>query len=141
MIKIEVIDGISANASAEVLAAVERGTIKGLNALALMAQAEAQRSILKGPKTGRIYKRGKTTHQASAPGEAPANDLGFLAGSLKVEVTAKFTVDLIAAAPYAVFLEYGTRKMAPRPFMRPAGDKAAAKGSETIGAYVRAETR
>jgi len=139
MISVTVINELPGNLADDITVRVERGTLKALNALALQAQGFAQKSILKGPKTGRIYQRGNVRHQASAPGEPPANDLGFLASSMRIDVTAKFAVDLSAVAPYAVFLEYGTRKMAPRPFLRPAGDKAASKAGEVFGAYIRAE--
>jgi hypothetical protein len=38
----------------------------------------ARRSLITGPKTGRIYTRGGVTHQASRKGEAPASDTGTL---------------------------------------------------------------
>jgi len=115
----------------EVVAVVEKGLLQ----TAFLAQSEAQRSILKGPKTGRIYKRGKRgrTHQASAPGEPPANDTGRLASSLRSEVSAgALTASLIAGTSYAAHLEYGTTKMAARPFMRPAAEKVAPQGEKLI---------
>lgn len=120
---------------------IETGITDGLLALALMAQGEAQRSILKGPKTGRVYKRGKSTHQASAPGEAPANDLGFLANNIKAEMTEDLTASTISLAPYSIHLEYGTRKMAARPFLAPAAEKTKAKAEGVLSAYVKASTK
>ncbi len=107
--------------------------------IALYAQSEARKSIVKGPKLGHKYERGKTKkgkpkfHRASAPGQPPANDTGFLAGAIFAEpVKSKkpheIAVRMVARAPYAVRLEFGTSKMAPRPFVRPAGDKAAERG-------------
>lgn len=119
-------------------AAVEKAIGQGLMALALMAQTEAQRSILKGPKTGRLYPRGKRVHQASAPGEAPANDFGFLAANIKADLTNDFTANLWSLAPYSIHLEYGTVNMAARPFLRPAGDAMREEGKEVINAYVKA---
>jgi HK97 gp10 family phage protein len=120
-------------------AKIEKAVFQGLTATALIAEADAKRSIVKGPKSGRVYqkKNPKRTHQASAPGQPPAQDLGFLSNSIRAEAGPhQSSVDLVASAPYAVHLEYGTRKMAPRPFMRPAGDKAAAQGGAIIKAYV-----
>jgi len=83
-------------------------------------------SMFREKKSGKFYKRGSKEHQASAPGQAPAVDMGELARSiifdvreqsLEVEVGAK------AGAPYAKFLEFGTAKMKPRPFLGPAVEK------------------
>jgi hypothetical protein len=116
---------------------IARGTNNGMRALALIAQGYAQQSVLRGPKTGRVYKRGKKlTHRASAPGEAPANDLGFLAQSIKIEITQQNTVSLRALAPYAIHLEYGSRKMAARPFLRPAGEMASRQAKDIYDAYI-----
>lgn len=88
----------------------------------------AKIEIAQGIKTGRVYKRGGKPHIASAAGEAPASDTGRLVNSINtgaksdgmvVEVTAgKGVVD------YAVHLEYGTEKMAARPFMKPSLEKS-----------------
>ncbi len=59
----------------------------------------------------------------SAPGEPPARVSGELMDSVAYEVadTGKgVSVMVGAAASYALALEYGTRRMAPRPFLRPA---------------------
>ena len=123
-------------------AKIEAGAHDGLTAVAFMAANEAKRSILKGPKTGTVYQlyNPKRTHQASAPGEAPAQDLGGLSMSIAVSVplSDRRAVELVADAPYAVHLEYGTRKMAARPFMRPAVDKVLPKAEKIVRAYVDA---
>ena len=84
-----------------------------------MVHRRVIQSISRDAKTGITY--GK--HQASAAGEAPATDTGFLVGSItfkvdkgKEEVTGK----VIASAPYAAHLEFGTSTIAPRPYMQPA---------------------
>ena len=119
-------------------AAIEAAIGKGLMAVAMMAATEAKTSIIRGAKTGRIYKRGSVTHQASAPGESPANDLGNLVNSIKASPVDNSEVDLIADAPYAAHLEYGTRNMEPRPFMQPAVDKVEPNGAVIINAFVNA---
>lgn len=70
----------------------------------------------KAPKGGRRYKRGRRFHIASAPGEAPAIDTGFLARSITSEVALN-TLIVTAGTSYASYLEDGTRRMAARPFM------------------------
>lgn len=109
--------------------AIEQGLLK----TAFLGVSLAQRSILKGPKTGRIYKLGRRVHQASAPGEPPANDTGRLVSSLRAEIsTEALTASLIAGTQYAIYLEFGTRRMEPRPFLRPAAEKATAPGIQMI---------
>lgn len=86
-------------------------------AAVLKIDREAKLLISHGPKSGRWY--GK--HQASAPGEAPATDTGRLIKSIQWQI---FNQGLAAevGSPlfYASFLEDGTRKMDPRPWLRPA---------------------
>lgn len=74
-------------------------------------------------KSGEVY-RGI---QASAPGEPPAVRTGRLLNGFKAQInntTSGLSVRITNSAPYAAMLEYGTKKMAPRPFMRPALEKA-----------------
>lgn len=70
---------------------------------------------------------GYKTHRASAPGEAPAIDLGNLRGSIFAEMTSKTTAIVGVGAEYGIYLEYGTRKMAKRPYIRPAVDEVKVK--------------
>lgn len=80
---------------------------------ALLAEFQA-------PKSGRVYvKAGGRKHQASAPNEPPAIDEAALAASFEPRrETAYRAVVMIggARAPYAVYLEFGTTKMAQRPY-------------------------
>lgn len=63
-------------------------------------------------------------HVRSAPGEAPAVETGRLKTSLHVSVSSsgRAEADVVAPVEYAAALEYGTRHMAPRPFLAPALD-------------------
>jgi HK97 gp10 family phage protein len=76
-------------------------------------------SIKTGSKSGKTYTRNGMSHQSSAPGQPPANDTGKLIDSIKVEKR-KNTSTLKIDADYAGYLEYGTSKMRPRPFILPA---------------------
>lgn len=102
---------------------------KALYASAKKVESDAKRSILDGNKTGRVYKRGNVTHRASAPGEAPASDTGRLVNSFFTglnRVTGGLSSFIVAGrgtVKYASMLEFGTTKMAPRPFMVPALEK------------------
>lgn len=74
-------------------------------------------------KSGRTYVRGGRVHVASAPGEMPAIDTTNLIGSLeKLIVSGKAHGYYFTTVDYAPLLEYGTSKMAARPFMHPAAD-------------------
>lgn len=84
---------------------------------------EAERLIKDPPKTGRVYMKTKPTkrrHQASAPGQSPADDMGELVNSLGVLKTdlRNLRIYIFASAKHARFLEFGTRRMAARPFLR-----------------------
>jgi phage gpG-like protein len=72
------------------------------------------------PHSGRWY--GK--HQASAPGEMPAIDTSALVNSIQVEPEGDLTQVVYTNQEYAVHLEYGTVRMAARPFMVPASEAA-----------------
>lgn len=102
---------------------IQAATIMGLRDIALPMEEDVKRSIRTGARTGKIVKRYHPARvvQTSAPGEPPADDRGMLANSIEVDVDpTQFNLTLSAGAPYAHELEYGTRHMLPRPFLRPA---------------------
>lgn len=105
--------------------------------------------LIRSPKSGKVYGNGKGTpeqssylngrkimiqrakkasplHQASAPGESPANDTGNLLGSISVvqneDQGGVLSSAVVVRATYANALEYGTRKMAERPFVQPTAE-------------------
>lgn len=90
---------------------------------ALAIEANAKLLIQSPPKTGRIYRHGKVKHQASAPGEAPATDTGFLVDSASTTRVANANHEVAFTAEYAAPLEFGTPRILPRPFLRPSVDK------------------
>jgi HK97 gp10 family phage protein len=98
---------------------INQATIRGFRKVAKLYVAELRRLILETPKTGVMY----GSHQASAPGEPPASETGRLILSFRVtteldDVRPKVRVS--TQSLYAKYLEYGTSRMAARPFMRPA---------------------
>ncbi len=136
-IEIEIIGQDAILRSTDALMKKANDAIKtGLLQVAFLSQAYAQESIIRGAKSGRLYRRGKTViHRASAPGEAPANDTGRLASAFKASASPlSLEASVTAGTAYAAHLEYGTTKMAARPFLRPAAEKAAEKGAELIAA-------
>lgn len=106
---------------AAIRGAIRRAVAQGVVAAAEAVRSEAVSLILDSAKTGRVYHRRSVDHQASAPGEPPASDTGRLVSSIRTNYRNGGLVATISASTaYAAYLEYGTRKMAPRPFMRPA---------------------
>ncbi len=115
---------------------------------AVLVQGEARKSIVdRAGKTGRIYtskSKSPRTHQASAPGEPPANWTGNLLRGIKVYTDQERTTAYVAASAisngydYAPALEFGTTKMAKRPFLRPAFLKFKPLINKSIKAAIRA---
>jgi HK97 gp10 family phage protein len=112
---------MTTNARKNVKIAVTRGTS--------LVQNTAKQSILSGNKSGvtRTLYNPSRTHTSSAQGEAPANDTGFLASQITMNVTSDINGavvgQVISAAPYSKALEFGTTNMMARPFMQPALEK------------------
>jgi HK97 gp10 family phage protein len=84
---------------------------------------------------------GFANHVPSLPGEPPNADTGQLDRSIHVEQVDDLTARVVANAPHAVPLEFGTSKMAERPFMRPAAKKVAPQMHKKIREIVKRETR
>jgi HK97 gp10 family phage protein len=68
---------------------------------------------------------GRKLHQTSAPGEPPAVDTGHLTGSGYTKRIGKLAWEAGFSADYALYLEFGTSRMAARPFLFPAVQQAA----------------
>ena len=95
---------------------------KAVTGTAIMLRADVVERIQRGPASGVVYskKNPNRVHQASAPGEAPATDTGRLANSIEFDQIGPLTATVGSSLLYALYLEYGTSRMAPRPYFRPA---------------------
>ncbi|OQW44356.1 MAG: hypothetical protein A4S16_03450 [Proteobacteria bacterium SG_bin6] len=82
-------------------------------AAAQIIEVEAARSITAGSVSGK-------GHVPSKPGEPPSNDTGVLARNIETNMVGPVTAEVSSNAPYSQHLEFGTSKMAARPFMAPA---------------------
>lgn len=96
-----------------------RGIRQGFYELGKDLVKQARQNIIKGPKTGVVYKvRGRRRrHRASAAGQPPANLTGTLQKSVGFQLQGSHEMEFgyRDSAPYGVFLEGGTRNMEPRP--------------------------
>ncbi len=82
------------------------------------------KTLQKGSRSGRSYPRpGGSVHVASAPGEPPKSDTGFLAKHVKPTTTKSrgnvVSAAVVISAKYSALLEFGTSRMKARPFVRP----------------------
>lgn len=95
----------------------ERSMRKALHDTGQIAKSEVKRLLSSGRRTGRLYRFGTQVIQASAAGEVPARRSGRLIKSSNFRVHSPYQMALGESAPYAGFLEEGTRRMASRPHL------------------------
>lgn len=118
--------GVSFNRFPE-LAAKLRPAVRAVIAETVKELETDVKASMAAEAGGRLYERGGKTHQASAPGQPPAVDYGVLINSVQSGMV-RDDLGLVAeGAEYAVHLEYGTTRMAARPHMTPAADRARPK--------------
>ena len=90
--------------------------------------AFAVQGIQRGPKSGRIYEKyhPRRTHKASASGEYPATDTGQLASSVRMVFpsASNLSGEVGTAVKYGAWLEFGTSRMAARPWLFPSFERA-----------------
>lgn len=120
---------------------IRRQVSEAVEDTAAELQSDIVLSIQQGAKSGRVYKRGNVTHRASAPGQTPASDTGALIGSIYNEKVTDLTHSVGSRLAYSVSLEYGTRKMAPRPYFRPAVERMRPRFKEQVEALLRGAVR
>lgn len=80
-------------------------------------------------------------HRASADGDAPASDTGNLLNSIIFDKQGPLTATVGSHLAYAVDLEYGTIKMAARPFFRPAVERIRGEFEARLEAAVKRATQ
>lgn len=134
------VDGKGGSAGSAIRAAVKDQVVKvnrqvvsrGVRAVNAIRNSELE--VLKGQRGGRVYKKphSRATYTASAPGEPPARRTGNLRmhwnGQVKTGAASGGGVSIIAELEsqehYAGYLENGTSKMAPRPFVDKIAEEA-----------------
>ena len=103
-------------------------TKRKMNRSVAIVRNHVVESIQRGAKSGETYElyNPRRTHTASAPGQPPATDTGFLVSNVSTQVKTqgkKVIGQIVSSAPYSVHLEFGTTNMKARPFMQPALEK------------------
>ncbi|MCD9186713.1 MAG: hypothetical protein LUM44_09780 [Pyrinomonadaceae bacterium] len=123
---------------------------KAVQESAAELEAEIKQKILTGTKTGKLYRKGSIKrrgrivgskiHRASAPGEAPANDTGGLANSIRAKKVEQMHSKVATSKNYAEPLDKGAtingrnkrtkivgpmrnRSLKPRPFFSSTADE------------------
>lgn len=86
-------------------------------------RTEAVQGIQRGPATGQQRADGS---RASAPGQYPMSDTGRLANSVeaKLPTASNMTAMVGTNVIYGRYLEFGTSRMAARPWLLPSFNKA-----------------
>ena len=102
---------------------VERNLKRAVRMAASETRNTAVMSIMQNPRAGGTTTRYSPTRtiNISAPGDPPAGDTGFLAANIELIMAADgMSADVQSRADYSAALEFGTLKMAARPFLQPA---------------------
>lgn len=90
------------------------GLRKGWHEAGQLVVKQNRRNITTGTRSGRTYTYRGQRHIASSPLEIPANRSGRLEKSTGYKVRGWSEMEFGERAPYAAFLEEGTRIMRPR---------------------------
>ncbi|KMS59137.1 hypothetical protein V474_07690 [Novosphingobium barchaimii LL02] len=116
--------------TAETAREVDQALFAGGDAI----KVEAQISITSGAVSG-------ANHTPSAPGSPPNNDTGGLAGHIYNIHKGRFKVEVSSNAEYSAALEFGTSKVAARPFMAPAANAKRAEVEKLVNRAVKRGVR
>lgn len=124
-----------------------KASVKDIQQLVVNATNLVEETVVKGiqgpPKTGIFYEKGsffrgsKADHRASAAGEYPATDSGYLVQNISSKMSVdRLTGRITSGAEYSKDLEYGHGSVAARPFMQPSLEKNRRK---IVGWFKRAK--
>lgn len=109
-------------------------TDRALYAAGQLIEIESERSITANSISG-------PGHIPSAPGQPPNADTRLLDTSIHTVVVGPDRVNVESTAPYAAALEFGTSRMAERPYMRPAVNAKRKEANQLIAEAVRRSTK
>ncbi len=96
-------------------------------------------NISRGARKGRIYRRGRRGfHQASSVGEYRKTDTGRLVSSIRANSGHNKTMSWVGSdLIYSKFLELGTNRMGPRPWLRRSLEANNAKIKELVDEAIK----
>jgi len=93
---------------------------KAIAQSAFLVEMTAKKAIAHGKKSGKVYKRRGIFHRASAAGEAPATDTGRLISTITHQALLDGLEMIVGTAlKYGAYLEFGTHRIAARPWLAP----------------------
>ena len=98
------------------------------------ARVIMQLNSLKG--VGRVFPRLAAEVIVRRAKQLAPVDTGFMRNNIHAEEDA-----VISEAPYSAYVEYGTKKMAAQPFMRPAVDEGQSEILRVAGKVIEEEIR
>lgn len=101
-------------------------------------KAEASKLITRNSAGG--HSGGKHQHIVSRPGEPPHEDTGHLRSLIVVNQPHPLRVLITSNARYAAALEFGTSKMAARPYMGPAARMKKKRVKDLVNKAIDAAT-
>lgn len=131
------------NNLAQVLGAIGVGGKDGLADVGVVAVNRIKRK-LSTPGQGRMYRRVTVLHRASRPGDPPAPDTGLYRASWNwrtgVDSRGPY-VEIGTNQKRGPWFEFGTRRMAPRPHLRPVVNELRAEITALVRKGVVAEQR
>lgn len=107
---------------ADVMIAAD-ATVEAVSNFAAQSTAQRAKNLIKSSvPAGNVHFRENPDRyvRASAPGQPPAIDLGYLISTISFRKYSSGSAYAYAGAYYAADLEFGTDRIAPRPFMLPA---------------------
>lgn len=118
----------AASSTAEIIAKDVR-----TNAVRSIQSLSSGREVTRYTAAGNGY-----IHVASAPGDAPNTDSGDLANNIGVDPRG-LGFEVISGMAYSADLEFGTMRMAARPFMVPASEKSRGKVAKVLQGAINRE--
>lgn len=125
-----------------VLSRVRQAAMRGVFSATETVGNDAVQSMRDSPATGREYQRRGVAHTASSPGNPPRIDTGALSQSKQTRYnTSALEGAVNFSTEYAAPLEFGTSRIEPRPYARPALEKNRKRIADTIGDEIARELR
>ena len=119
------IDGLSqlTRQLADLVGDAEAVMTETITRVVMDTRANAVQGIQRGPATGAVRRDGS---RASAPGQFPMSDTGRLANGVEFNLptAGRLTGEVGTNIIYGRYLEFGTSRMAARPWLLPSFEKA-----------------